>query len=59
MIDMGLNMTINLKHRIEVSVGIPFFSKGRYNSDEYANVAVTREFSNLYYGISYVFLFDL
>ncbi|PAF52060.1 outer membrane beta-barrel protein [Helicobacter sp. 13S00477-4] len=56
---LGLNMTIKSYHRIEFGIGVPFFFKGRYDSQEYNNVPVNRKLNNLYYGISYVYLFDL
>ncbi|PAF41237.1 outer membrane beta-barrel protein [Helicobacter sp. 11S03491-1] len=56
---LGLNMTIDSKHRLEIGTGIPFFSIGRYNSLKYKNIPITRQFNNLYYGISYIFLFNL
>lgn len=56
---LGLNITISSKHRIELSAGIPLYSQGRYNMDIHKNVPVTRRFKNIYYGISYMYLFNL
>lgn len=56
---LGLNITIASKHRIELSAGIPLYSEGHYNTDIYKNVPVTRRFKNIYYGISYMYLFNL
>ncbi|PAF45087.1 outer membrane beta-barrel protein [Helicobacter sp. 11S02596-1] len=57
--NLGLNITINGRHRLETGLGIPFFSKGKYDSDQYKNIPITRQFNNLYYGISYQFLFSI
>lgn len=56
---LGLNLTIASKHRIELSAGIPIYSAGRYNTDTHKDIPVTRRFKNIYYGISYMYLFDL
>lgn len=56
---LGLNITIVSKHRIELSAGIPLYSEGRYNTDVYKDIPVTRRFKNIYYGISYMYLFNL
>ncbi|PAF53579.1 hypothetical protein BKH42_05205 [Helicobacter sp. 13S00482-2] len=56
---LGLNITINSKHRLELNAGVPVYSMGRYNNDMYKNILVTRRFKNIYYGISYMYLFNL
>lgn len=56
---LGLNITIASKHRIELSAGIPLYSEGKYNADMYKDIPVTRRFKNIYYGISYMYLFNL
>ncbi|MDO7253801.1 hypothetical protein [Helicobacter cappadocius] len=56
---LGVNTTINSRHRIELSAGIPIYSMGRYSNDVYKNVPVNRRFKNIYYGISYMYFFNL
>ncbi|PAF46822.1 hypothetical protein BKH46_06305 [Helicobacter sp. 12S02634-8] len=56
---LGVNMTIDSKHRLELTMGVPFFSQGFYSSDLYKNIAINKGFNSFYYGFSYAFLFAL